>query len=255
MALSLNQILARFRTLGLAHKQINTVYFGQPSDFDIQGGSGNVTYPALFIEKLPGVTSRATHQHRYNFRLYFYDLVKVAEGTNDNRDEVLSDMDSVALDFLAMLMSATYQDDWVIVDDVAEESREEQLGDMVAGSVREVGIFIDFLADNCQVPQDEVTFNEDFDMARTRLLPYDGTGNEGSSFVVPNLAGKIVLAVFRQTTYKRPILTVPTDTDHVQIVGNDLGNRKGILSTTGVASLQAGDALMPLETFDFLIWE
>lgn len=261
MALSLNQILARFRTLGLAHKQINTVYFGQPSDFDIQGGSGNVTYPALFIEKLPGVTSRATHQHRYNFRLYFYDLVKVAEGTNDNRDEVLSDMDSVALDFLAMLMSATYQDDWVIVDDVAEESREEQLGDMVAGSVREVGIFIDFLADNCQVPQDEVTFNEDFDMARTRIFKYTGTGVEGDSFIPTDddtgvtLAGRIILAAYRAGDYKRPIITTPVGSDHIKVAGSVLTDRKGILSTTGSVGLQTGDGLLSGEVLDFILWE
>lgn len=253
--MTLNQILARFETLGLAHKQINTVYFGQPSDFDIQGGEGNVVYPALFIEKLPGVTSRATHQHRYNFRLYFYDLVKVAEGTNDNRSDVLSDMDSVALDFLAMLMSATYQADWMIVDDVSEESREEQLGDMVAGSVREVGILNDFLADNCQVPQDEVTFNEDFDMARTRILTYTGTGSEGASFAVTDLAGKIVLAAYRAGMYKRIITTVPVDSDRIRVLGTDLGTRKGILSSTGFVGFQTGDGLASGEVLDFILWE
>lgn len=253
--MTLNQILQRFRTLGLAHKQIRTVFFGQPSDFDIKGGEGDVIYPALFIEKLPGVTSRASHQHRYNFRLYFYDLVKVAEGTNDNREDVLSDMDSVALDYLAMLMSATYQDDWVIVDDVAEESREEQLGDSVAGSVREIGIFIDFLADSCQVPADDVTFNEDFDMARTRILTYTGTGSEGDSFSVAALAGKVVLAAYRAGMYKRCIVTLPADSDKIQVVGTDLGSRKGILSTTGFVGLQTGDALMSGEVLDFIIYE
>lgn len=255
MALTLNQIVDRLRTLALAHKQIKSFYFGAPGEFDIQGGDGDVTYPALFCEKLPGSTNRAQHQHQYNFRLYFYDLVGVAEAAEENETDVLSDMDSVGLDFLAMLMSATYQDDWMISDNVSEESREEQLGDMVAGSVREVGILIDFLADSCQVPQDDVTFNEDFDMARTRILTYTSDGTQDADFTVPDLAGKVVLAAYRAGFYKRILTTVPTDTEKIQVVGTDLGTRKGILSTTGVVSLSAGDALISGEVLDFILWE
>lgn len=253
MALSLNQIVDRLRTLALAHKQIKSFYFGAPGEFDIQGGDGDVTYPALFCEKLPGSTNRAQHQHQYNFRLYFYDLVGVAEAAEENETDVLSDMDSVGLDFLAMLMSATYQDDWMISDNVSEESREEQLGDMVAGSVREVGILIDFLADSCQVPQDTVTFNEDFDMARTKIITYDATGSEGNSWSVSGIAGKIVIAAYRAGLYKRTLVTV-ADSEEIQLVGTVLDNNQGI-ATTGVIILPTGDAPVPDEKFDFLIWD
>jgi hypothetical protein len=187
--------------------------------------------------------------------LYFYDLINLAEASQENEQDVLSDMDSVSLDFMAMIMSYTYQDDWEVVDNSSEESAVEQLGDMVGGSVREIGIKVLFAADNCQVPADDVIFNEDFDMARTRILTYTGTESEGDSFTVTNLAGKTVLAVYRAGLYKRIITTGPTDSDKIQVVGTDLGSRKGILSTTGVVSLQTGDGLLLNEVLDFIIWE
>ena len=255
MALTLNKIKNRIETLALAHKQINSFYFGAPSEFDIQDGVGDVAYPACFCEKLDGVTNRDEQLHTYNFRLYFYDLVNVAEGTNENRTDVLSDMDSVALDLLSMMMSAVYQDDWIISATSNEVSKYEQLGDMVGGSVREVGISVEFAADSCQVPQDSVTFNEDFDMARTRILTYTGTGAEGDSFAVTDLINKIVLAAYRAGLYKRIVTTLPTDTDHLRVVGTDQGDRKGILSTTGYVGMQTGDALVSGEILDFIIWE
>ena len=261
MALTLNKIKNRIETLALAHKQINSFYFGAPSEFDIQDGVGDVAYPACFCEKLDGVTNRDEQLHTYNFRLYFYDLVNVAEGTNENRTDVLSDMDSVALDLLSMMMSAVYQDDWIISATSNEVSKYEQLGDMVGGSVREVGISVEFAADSCQVPQDSVTFNDDFDMARTRLIVYTGTGAEGNSFSPTDdstgvtLAGRIVIGGFRAGMFKRVITTLPVNTDKIQVVGTDQGDRKGILSTTGVISLQTGDALISGEELAFILWE
>jgi hypothetical protein len=255
MGLTLNQIISRIGTLALAHKQIRSFYRGAPTDFDIQGGAGDNIYPALFCEKLPGSTNRSEHQHTYNFRLYFYDLINVAEGSQENEQDVLSDMDSVALDFLAMLMSSVYQDDYEVATTSSEESLVQQLGDMVGGSVHEIGIKVDFLADNCQVPAEDVTFNEDIDMARTRILTYTGTGAESDSFTVTDLAGKVVLAVYRAGSYKRAIVTLPTDSDKIQVTGTDLGSRKGILSTTGAVGLQTGDSLVDGEVLDFIIWE
>jgi hypothetical protein len=255
MALTLNQVINRIKTLALSHKQIRSFYRGAPTDFDIQGGAGDNIYPALFCEKLPGSTNRAEHLHQYNFRLYFYDLVNLSEGSQENEQDVLSDMDSVALDFMAMIMSYTYQDDWEVVDNSSEESAVQELGDMVGGSVREIGVKVLFAADNCQVPAEDVTFNEDIDMARTRILTYTGTGAESDSFTVTDLAGKVVLAAYRAGFYKRIITTLPTDTDKVRVVGTDLGSRKGILSTTGAVRLQTGDALVDGEILDFIIWE
>lgn len=255
MALTLNQVIKRMQSLALSHKQVKTFYRGAPSDFDIQGGAVDVVYPALFCEKLPGSTNRVERQHQYNFRLYFYDLINVAADSEENEQDVLSDMDSVALDFLAMLMNFEYQYDWQVVDNSSEDSELQQLGDMVGGSVREVGIRVDFLADSCQVPADDVNFEENFDMARTRILTYTGTAGETETVTVTNLAGKIVLAIYRAGMYKRAIVDVPTDTDKIKVTGTDLGTRKGILSTGGTVVLQTGDKLLEGEILDFIIWE
>lgn len=252
--MTLGQVINRIQTLALAHKQIRSFYRGAPADFDIQGGAGDVIYPALFCEKLPGATNRLNRQHQYNFRLYFYDLVNVAEKSKENEQDVLSDMDSVALDFMAMLMSSVYQDDWQIVDTAIESTEVEQLGDMVGGSIREVGILVDFLADSCQVPAENVTFETDFDMARTKILTYTGTGSEGASFTVTGLSGKNVLAAYRAGSYKRIITTTPTDTDKMKVTGTDLGSNKGILSSDGTVGFQTGDSLISGEVLDFIIW-
>jgi len=249
MALTLNQINNRLRTLALSHDQINSFYFGDPWEFD----QSDIAYPACFCELTPGSISRSEHMQRYNVRLYFLDRVLVSTDTEGNETEVLSDMSSVAADFMAMLMY--YEDDWEIENTGVLTPVTEAINDMAAGCILEAGINVDFLADRCQVPATDVTFENDFDMARTRILTYTSNGTEDNSFTVTGLAGKIVLAVYRAGFYKRAITTLPTDSDKVQVVGTDLGDRKGILSSTGVVYLQTGDALIDGEILDFIIWE
>lgn len=252
MALTLNQIVARIRSLALSHKQLNSFYFGEVPEFD---ANSDIDYPACFLELLPGGLNDDERIDRFNFRFYFLDRVLVAEDTEGNETEVLSDMRSVAVDMKAMLKYFGYQDDWMIDAASSISPLTETLGDMVGGCFMEVGITVDNLLDRCQVPATDVTFETDFDMARTRILTYDGTGVEGSSFTVTNLAGKIVMAVYRAGTYKRAITTLPTDSDKIKVTGTDLGDRKGILSNTGNVALQTNDALIEGEVLDFIIYE
>lgn len=249
--MTLNQIVARIRTLALSHKQIRTFYFGDVPEFD---ANGDIIYAACFLESLPGGINRDEHFQRFNFRIYLVDLVNVSEDTEGNETEVLSDMSSVASDILSMLMYHEYEDDWLPITQASITPVTESLGDMVAGVMMEVGINVPFLADRCVVPSDDVEFETDFDMARTRILTYTGTGLEGAAFNA-GLAGKIVLAAYRAGFYKRIITTIPTDSDKIRVVGTDLGDRKGILSTTGFVGLQTGDALISGEILDFIIWE
>lgn len=252
MALTLNQVVARLRTLALSHLQVNSFYFGRVPEFD---ANGDIDYPGCFVEQLPGQISRTDHQHRLVFRIHFLDMVHVAEETEGNETEVLSDMNEVARDFLSMLMYSDYEDDWSIDPVSGQDFVEESLGDQVAGCYIDVAILIDFLADRCQVPSTDVTFETDFEMARTRILTYTGTGSEGDSFTVTDLSGKNVLSAYRAGSYKRIITTTPTDTEKIKITGTDLGTRKGILASTGNVALASGDALMSGEILDFLIYE
>lgn len=251
MALTtLNRILSRLRSLALAHKQINEFYFGDVPEFDQQH---DVTFPACFCEQLPGSIDRIAKQQRFNFRLYLVDLVHVAERTEENETEVLSDMDSVATDLLSMFMNPIYQNDWVISDTATITPVTESLGDMVAGVVLDLSILIDFLADSCLVPADDTEFEQTFDMPRTRLFPYTATGAEGSTIPVAALSGKPILAVWRAGMYKRAVNVAPTDSEKVQVGTIDLGNGLGIVGD-GQAILEAGDGLIPGEKLDFLYY-
>lgn len=250
--MTLNQIIARVRSLALSHEQIKWFYFGDPWEFDT---NGEIDYPACFLEQQPGSIDRTEHLQRFNFRIYFLNLVRVASGTEDDETEVLSDMSSVAADMLALLMNSEYQYDWVITASSGFTSVTEALGDMAAGCYIDVGISVDFFADRCQVPSEGVTFETDFDMARTRILTWNATGTEGSAFTVTNLAGKNVLAVWRAGAYKRLVITVPDDDEKILVTGTDLGNGKGILSTTGAVTLNSGDQPILNEKFDFLYYQ
>lgn len=246
---SLNQLVKKLESLALSHKQIRTFYLGDPHEFLF---NGDVDYAACFVELLPGSNNDGTKLKTFNVKAYFLDRVGVSEQTERNETEVLSDMSSVADDYLAMLKY--YQDDWE-VSSGSFTPHTEFLEDMVAGVSIEIGLGVEFLSDRCQVPAEDVTFEEDFTMARTRILTYTGTALEGNSFTVTNLANKTVLAVYRAGVYKRAITTVPSDSDKIKVAGTDLGNRKGILSTTGVVTMQTGDGLLSGEILDFLIYE
>lgn len=250
--LTLNQVRDRMRSLALSHKQIKWFYFGDPWEFDQQ--EKTIDYPACFVESLPGVVDRINRVQRFNFKVYLLDLVKVVQDTEGNETEVLSDMSSVAADYLSMLMAPAYQFSW----DVAETSNvsplTETLGDMTAGVTVEVGISVEFAADLCQVPADEVVFGDILTVSRTKIIKYTGTASETATITVADLAGKTVLAVFRAGFYKRAITTTPTDSEKVKITGTDLGDGKGILASTGTVALQTGDALIENEVLDFLVW-
>jgi hypothetical protein len=246
--MTLNQIVSRMKSLALSHKQLRTAYFGDPWEFD----STEIVYGACFIQQIPGTITREDHLQKFGFRVFFLDRVGVSEDTEGNETEVLSDMSSVAADYLAML---NYYEDDFLTDAVSPfQSVTEVLNDMVSGVYVDITIGVDYLADRCQVPADDVTFETDFDMARTKILTYTATGSEGDSFTVTGLAGTTVLAIYRGGTYRRAITTVPTDYDTLRVVGTDLGSNKGISSTTGAVGLITGDSPVANEIIDFLIW-
>lgn len=251
MALTLNQVISRIRTLSLSHSQINDFYFGDVPEFD---ANGDLSYPAVLLEQQPGNIDRVNRLQTFSFRAYLLDRVLVSEDTEGNEQEVLSDMSSVAADLLAMLMYYENEDVFIISQVSPVSSVTEQMGDMVAGVVVDFTVSVEFLIDRCQVPAEDVTFETDFDMARTKILTYTATGSDGESFTVTGLSGKNVLAVYRAGGYKRIITTTPTDTDKIRITGTDLGSNKGILSSDGNVRLSAGDYLVDGEVLDFLIW-
>jgi hypothetical protein len=86
----------------------------------------------------------------------------------------------------------------------------------------------------------------------TRIFTYTALGNEVTTFLVPGLAGKAILAIWRAGQYRRVINSTPDDSEEIKVAGTDLGANKGILSTTGYVTLETGDRLLPNEKLDFL---
>lgn len=249
-ALTLNQIVQRIRSLSLSHKQVNSFYFGEVPEFDARQ---DILYPAIFLEALPGAIDRAAHTKSFNFRLYGFDKVGVSEDTEANETDVLSDMEQVVSDILAIMMKPDYQFDWDISAQASFTLGTEQLNDMVAGAILDFSVSVEWLADSCSAPAIEVTFINEFEMARTRLFSYTATGSEGGSFAIPALTGKPIISVFRAGQYKRPVEVAPTDSEKIQVGTTDLGTGKGI-ECNGTAVLQSGDTTFPNEKFDFLYY-
>jgi hypothetical protein len=252
MSLTLNQVKSLLESLSLSHKQVNSFRFGHPAEFD---ANGEIVYGAIFLEYVSMNIDRVNKEQRFDFRMYIGDLVPESTKSEENETEVLSDTASIAADMVALINKAEYADDWWLADNTPGVPFEESLGDMIAGHTISISIGVEFISDACQVPADNVEPNNDFDMARTRILTYTADGSEGDSFTVPNLAGKIVLASYNAGDYRRIITTVPTAFDYIGVVGTDLGDRKGIASSTGVVKLVSGDGLVNGQVLDFIIWE
>lgn len=158
--LSYNQVVKRLRSLSLSHKQIDHFFQGDPWEFT---ANGEVNYAALFLETLPGLFNRSERQIRYNFKVHLLDLVNVSEDTEGNEQEVVSDMMSVAADFLALIGSDEW-DDWVIELTSSFTPVTEVTDDMCAGVVLDLSINIDWIPDACQVPRDSIVSEDGFDL-------------------------------------------------------------------------------------------
>lgn len=257
MPLTLNQILSRIRTLALSHDQINDFYFGDPHEFDIKGGEGDVNYAACFLSQQPGTIDRTEHLQKFVFDFFLLDRVGVSNDTEGNETEVLSDMSRVAADILAMLNFFEYQNDWIIEEVSTVTPVTEELGDMVAGVILRVSIGVDFLSDRCEVPASDQAFEDEdggivlLDPAKKpRTLTYTSAGDSGDSFTVPGLAGKLVIAAFRAGYYKR-VTTGTPDSEMVKVMGTQ---KVGGIEASGVVALASGDSLIDQEKLDFIYY-
>ena len=160
MELTYNQILKRLRSLALSHRQIDSFHKGDPWEFTV---NGDIVFAAIFVETLPGVINRTERQIRHNFKITLLDRVGVSNDTEGNEQEVISDMMSVAADYLAMIGSEQW-DDWEINAATAFTPVTEMLDDMAAGVTMDVSINVNHVFDVCQVPRDAIITEDGFDI-------------------------------------------------------------------------------------------
>lgn len=211
MALTLNQVIKRLETLALSHRQINHFFIG---DIDEFLDDADVVYPALFCEIKPSRNSRTERLTTFNFRFYFLDLVGVSSESLRNEWEVKSDMTSVALDYLAMLMYTGYQDEWDIATEASMEFRDYQLHDLASGVSIDVGVSVRFAADRCQVPADNVEFENSNNDMLVQNYVYVGTGAENDTLTVGTLANKKILLLLKGDKTLVPTTGTPTPNEY-----------------------------------------
>jgi len=141
--MTLNQLVKTIQDIGTAHKQIETVYFGDLPDF-LNRGAENV-YPALYFD-VTGANISGTSLN-INFSMYFFDRM-LPEETNET--EVLSDMLEVAQDIIAQFRYNNF--DFDPLANVTIDFFTEDTPELLAGVRADIILELPFTADRCAVP-------------------------------------------------------------------------------------------------------
>jgi hypothetical protein len=192
--MTVNQVIKRIRELTLGHKQIRTFKKGLVTDFF---ADQTTKYPAACLQDLGGSISLSGHSTTLNYRLFLVDLVHVSQDTNENEDDVLSDMVSVAMDLLAQFNFGAY-DDWKVSTDNNLEFIVEGDNDLYAGIVMDFSVRIMYEQNVCQVPTEIIDYTPtDDSMKYIYDVKYTATGAEGNTLDINVIKGKKILLVTR----------------------------------------------------------
>ncbi len=138
-----NNIIDAFRSLSNAHQQVNSFGVGQPWDINT---SGTVNYPMVWA--IPQDSRLEGKVYSSNWSLLFIDLIH-----SDLRDdkEVISDMEQVALDFIAQLQHPSYGFDFK-PDSIPFRRFSEDGDDLLSGVEIDITIKVPYIYDRCAVP-------------------------------------------------------------------------------------------------------
>lgn len=207
MALTLKQIVTRLETLALSHRQINHFFIGSADEFL---DSSDVTYPACFCELNNNSNISLTDcKWNFNFTFHFFDQMDIANNSLQNEWEVKSDMVAVAQDYIAMLNYTGYQEDWEIGMDYQMQIRDYQLQDLVAGVSIGVTIGVRYDANRCQVPADDVEFENDTSMKIITNYIHTVT-TEATSVTIASMVNKEILMLWLGDKLLAPVASNPT---------------------------------------------
>lgn len=209
--MTLNQIVNRIRSLSLGHKQIRSFSKGLVSDFF---ADKTTKYPAVCLQDQGGSISLGGHATTVNYRLFISDFVHVSADAKTNEEDVLSDMVSIAMDLLAQFNNGNY-DDWKISTDNSLNFFVENENDMHAGCVIDLSIRFMYTQNICQVPSDITEYlPTDTDMKYVYDIKYVATGAEGTTLSIPEIVGKKVLFVTRESSPIYKVSSGPTATEY-----------------------------------------
>jgi hypothetical protein len=141
--LTLNQIVDQIKAIAEAHKQINTVKFGDLDEF--LGESADNVYPAMYFDIAP--SNLSTRSLNLNFDFFFFDRL-LPERTNET--EIMSDILSIAQDIMAQLMFNEFE--FTVSENVPLTPVTEDTPDNLVAWQASISFILPFTADRCQVP-------------------------------------------------------------------------------------------------------
>lgn len=144
MSKTLNQVIQSQSDFAVNHQQINHFFFGEEWDF---ATSGTVNCPAMISVLQPIVVQGSVCT--YSFKIYFGDIV---HKDLSNKNEVLSDMHQLAMDFIGQFQHPDY--DWVFeTDNITLNDFEDSFECELYGFWLIAKLKVAMPFDRCAIPQ------------------------------------------------------------------------------------------------------
>jgi hypothetical protein len=200
--MTLNQTIARIESLALSHKQINHFFFGDLVEWL---ANGDLKYPCCFAEINQSEINKADHLTKYNFSIWFLDLIDVDTKTRDNEIEAMSDLTAIAEDMTALLNQAALMDDFTINTSYSLEYFREKFEDMTVAVKLDISVGVDYTSDRCQVPSTDLVFDQTLNNMIVSNYIYTGTGTEGTDITISSLISKTILWLFKGDKLLNPV--------------------------------------------------
>lgn len=184
--LTINQIIKQLETLQSQHDQLNSFYFGDPSD--VSDGAAKV-YPLMGAFLQPG--NLAGKQDITRLTIYFADRIEDQDQTLQR--EVLSDMKTLAMGVFAQFRNYLYQNSITLSPDAPFSwFNDAEWDDKCFGWQIELSITQFYSADTCQEPS---TYDPQADTSGVvRIINYTTgalitTVNPGQDYPVLQFSG------------------------------------------------------------------
>lgn len=221
---SYNQLIKIQSDIAAAHLQIRSFGTGAPTEI-----GNNVTYPLMWSIQQPGSISILQKQNLFAFKIIFADLVNT---DNSNEQEVLSDMQLVALDVITQLQLEEYADLFTVepsarIDPFTEEAPGSNTADKIAGWVLDITLRADYLSDRCAVPS-TLDPAEATPVVCTPVTVYNSDGEvvaevgAGGIYIAPAKTASNTDNTFSEPLPSLKNYTIP-DTSLVDSAGGSLG--------------------------------
>lgn len=149
-----NQIVSLFKNIAAAHKQINSMGFGNIYENESgklllygDGAPNTPVYPMLWAD-----VSTSTIVKREAQTTYTVMVMDLVNKDNSNLQEVISDTQQMMLDIIAYLQSPEFDELFFVDISATMKNFIDNLGDEVAGWSMDLIFRVPYLADRCAIP-------------------------------------------------------------------------------------------------------